>query len=94
MACKGVQITVGAGSPVQLNTIAGDSGSSTTGARCLVRNRHASITVALGGSDVTAAAGFALLAGEGVAIDLDVGEKLYGIAASSTVTVHVLEGGI
>lgn len=65
-----------------------------SGARVLVRNRHATVSVSLGGSTVTAAAGYELLAGEAVSLDVDSTEKLYAIAASGTVTVHVLEGGI
>lgn len=93
MAVKGSRISVTTGATL-VSTAAGATGEAMAGARVLVRNRHATVSVSLGGSTVTAAAGFELLAGEFVAIDLDAGEKLYAAAASGTVTVHVLEGGV
>jgi hypothetical protein len=49
-------------------------------------------SVFVGGSGVTAASGIPL--GGGISFDLDAGEALYGIVASGTVAVRVLEHGI
>ena len=51
-------------------------------------------TVYLGDADVTTSIGYPLAAGAHFAIDLDPAEALYGIVASGTVEVRVLEAGI
>lgn len=56
------------------------------------RNRG-SVSVFVGGADVTSAAGYEVEAGDVLAFDLDQGEDIYGITASSTAVMHVLEGG-
>jgi hypothetical protein len=68
---------------------------STAGARSLlVRNRGA-VAVYLGGSGVTTANGFQLDTGESVSVDiLGFGGGLYGIVASSTARVDVLQAGL
>lgn len=58
----------------------------------LVRNRG-SAAVYLGGSNVTTANGFQLDAGESVPMDIRSGDALYGVVASGTQTVHVLQVG-
>lgn len=51
-------------------------------------------TVYLGDDGVTTANGYPLAAGSHMSIDLDPSEALYGIVASGTVEVRVLEAGI
>ncbi len=52
-------------------------------------------TIDIGGPDVTANGGLAVLPGEySPAIQLEDGETLYAITATGTVTVHILEQGI
>lgn len=56
---------------------------------------NGSATVYLGDSDVTTATGFPLAAGSSMAFEFDVSkDALYGIVASGTVAVRVLETGI
>lgn len=66
---------------------------SNFGASILATNRHATVSVYLGPAGVTSS-GYELKAGESVATDLSPGEALYAIAASGTVTVHVLQTGV
>lgn len=87
MAARGIRVTV-ATSATKLN---GASSDSVAGQSFLVRNRGAA-SVFLGGSTVTTAAGYELLADESLA--LDVNEDVYGICASGTVECHVLETGV
>jgi hypothetical protein len=63
------------------------------GEQCMVRNRDTTNSVFLGGSDVTAAAGFEVLPGEAVPISLVAGDTLWGITASATVVCHVIQSG-
>ena len=58
----------------------------------LVRNRG-SVSVFLGGSAVTTANGFELGAGESVSMDLGTKDTLYGIVASGTARVDVVQIG-
>ena len=59
--------------------------------QALVKNHAGSATVDLGGSGVTAGAGFALDAGDSVWLDpVPLGGALYGVVASGTVVVSVL----
>jgi hypothetical protein len=88
MSIVGTQVPVGT-SPTALQAAPVDDGS---GVEIAVRNRSAAAaTVYLGAANVTTSTGFALEAGVGVGLHLDVGETLYGIVASGTVTVDVLE---
>jgi hypothetical protein len=49
--------------------------------------------VDLGGDDVSAGAGFEMLADEFVSVWVQPGEEIYGITASTQV-IHVLENGV
>lgn len=85
------------GARVTVNTTATrlDVGRGTGGGfgSVLVRNRG-SVSVDLGGSDVTTGNGFELEAGEAVTLDLATSDGgLYGIAASGTVRCDVLQVG-
>lgn len=90
MAAKGSRIAVGT-NPTRISTQPTDR---VGGSALLVRNAHASASVDLGGEDVATGEGFELAASESTAVDLDARESLYAVAASGTVTVHVLEVGI
>ncbi len=68
----------------------GDGGRDSS---ILATNRHATVSVYLGPSGVDST-GYEIKAGESVSIDLYPGESIYAVAASGTVTVHVLEVGI
>jgi hypothetical protein len=62
---------------------------------CLIQNLDPSITVYLGGAEVQAvgpAAGYPLLAGAAIGIDVLSSDKLYGIASSGSITVALLVG--
>lgn len=65
-----------------------------SGSSVLACNRHASVVSYVGPSDVTTSTGFKLGVGDSIAVDLAPGEALYGIVASGTGTVHVLEAGV
>ena len=59
-----------------------------------VQNPSASTTVYLGGEGVTTTDyGYALGGGTSFSIELQTGEKLYAVVASSTQTVNVLRQG-
>lgn len=64
------------------------------GQRCMVRNRDASLSVFLGGADVTAAAGFEVLPGESVPVDLFTNDTLWAITASGSALCHVIQAGV
>lgn len=85
---KGDRVTV-ATTATRLDT---GAGSGMGHAAVLVRNRGA-VTVDLGGPGVTGGAGFGLDAGESVTLDSLAGDGLYGIVASGTCVVHVLQVG-
>jgi hypothetical protein len=59
---------------------------------CLIQNKG-SASVWLGNSTVTTANGFEFVAGAAATADLGSGDALYAVAASGTVSVHVLEIG-
>jgi len=56
-----------------------------------IRNKGAQ-TLYIGGSDVTVANGFPIEPGEAYPVDVNEGAILYGIVASGTASVKVLEG--
>lgn len=56
--------------------------------------RCATTDLYLGASDVTAATGYLLPAGDSFGVDLDAGEKLYAVVASGTAEAHVLRVSI
>lgn len=60
-----------------------------------VQNPSSSVTVYLGGEGVTTTSyGYALGVLSDMSIDLQDGEKLYAVVASSTLTVNVLRQGV
>lgn len=86
---KRVDVTI---SPTKLNSASSGSTDPTVGSSLLVR--AGSVSLFLGASNLTTATGFELLANEAVPIDLGKGEDIYGIVASGTSSVHVLEVGV
>lgn len=74
-------------------TAVNSSVPSTTGQKCMVRNRDLSASIFLGGANVTTATGFEVLAGEAVTVDLQPGDALFAIAATGSIVCHVLETG-
>ena len=69
--------------------------SGKDGQTILIQNPSASVVVYLGGEGVTTASyGYALGVVSDVSIDLQDGEKLYAVVASSTLTVNVLRQGV
>jgi len=65
------------------------------GQTVFVQNPSGSVVVYLGGAGVTTTSyGFALAINSDVSINLQTGEELYGVVASSTLTVNVLRQGV
>lgn len=67
----------------------GGSGG-TFGSSFLIRVPSGGVTLSVGASDVTTSAGFDVVSGEPLVVDLDPGETIYGIVATGTQAVHVL----
>lgn len=64
--------------------------ATSTGARVTIYVNSGAGTVYVGDSGVTTTTGLPVAAGEFFPIDLNAGEVLYGIVASSTSTVRVM----
>ncbi len=65
------------------------------GQTVLVQNPSGGTTVFLGGAGVTSASyGYQLVGGSAFAIDLQVGESLFAVVASSTQSVSVIRQGV
>lgn len=64
------------------------------GQHFMARNRHATLSLFVGGADVTASTGFEVLPSETFVADLGSGDGVYGITASGTVPVHVFQAGV
>ena len=88
MAIKSAVVSVTT-SATQLNAPDADSQA---GESVVIYNAGAS-SIFLGGSAVTAAAGFPLAAAATIAITLDGGENIYAITASGTISTNVLTQG-
>lgn len=76
-----------------------DADNSLYPGRSILVKNPGSVTVYLGGSDVTAdtvaaTGGYPLAPGESLPFDSPAGEVLYGIVAASTSTVNVLRRGL
>ena len=91
MALKSTHVTVGS-TATRLDQV---TGAGATESICVKNLSTAGAAVYIGGSDVTTSNGFALDPGESMSDDsLDLSEGLYGIVASGTIAVHVLEGNL
>lgn len=88
MAAVGSQVSVTTtATRLDTSTAAGMGRSS-----LMVRNMG-TVTIDLGGSTITAGTGFQLRAGESLSIDIASSDPIFGIVASGTATVHVLQVG-
>lgn len=86
MAIRANVVTVGT-SPTPLVTLQNSDGSDT-----LVRNTG-SVAVYIGAGNVTPTTGFPINAGEALTIDLGEGTVPYGVVATGTSTIAVLQVG-
>lgn len=90
MALEHAQVTVGTTATLLSAATAGRDGQSV-----LVQNPTGGVNVYIGGTGVTTSSyGYLLLAGSAFAIDLQAGEGLYGVVASSTQAVGVIRQGV
>lgn len=89
MAISHQRVSIGTSAIQVSSNYAGKDGQTV-----LVQNPSGGATVYLGGEGVTTTAyGFELAAGAAFAIEIQDGEKLYGVVASSTQTVNVIRQG-
>lgn len=97
MATQGLLVTVGTTATV-LSLTSGFSdliNYNQSGQSLSVQNPSSSVTVYLGGSNVTSSVyGYALLPGQTYTIDLRAGEHLYAAVASGTQQVNVIRTGV
>jgi hypothetical protein len=90
MALTHAQVSVGSTA-----TLLSATGAGRDGQTVLVQNPTNGQSVYIGGTGVTTASyGFLLLAGTAFAIDLQDGESIYGVVASSTQAVGVIRQGV
>jgi hypothetical protein len=76
-------------------TLLSTASAGRDGQTVLVQNPAGGADVKLGGAGVTTASyGYILVGGSAFAIDLQAGEGLYGVVASSTQTVSVIRQGV
>jgi hypothetical protein len=97
MAIQGLPITVGT-TATALSLTTGFSDLikyNQNGQSISVQNPSPSVTVYLGGSNVTSSSyGYALLPGQTYIVDLNSGEHLYAVVSSSTQQVNVVRVGV
>ena len=90
MALTHAQVSVGTTA-----TLLSATGAGRDGQTVLVQNPTTGQSVYIGGTGVTTASyGFLLLAGTAFAIELQDGEGIYGVVASSTQAVGVIRQGV
>lgn len=90
MALNHAQVTVGTTATLLSAATAGRDGQTV-----LVQNPTTGVNVYIGGEGVTTSSyGFLLQAGTAFAIDLQAGEGIYGVVASSTQAVGVIRQGV
>lgn len=97
MAIQGLQVTVGTTATLLSATSAfTDSVAyNQNGQSLLVQNPSTTVTVYLGGSNVTSSIyGYSLAPGATMSIDLSQSENLYAAVASGTQSVNVLRKGV
>ena len=89
MAISHQRVSIGTSATQISSDFAGKDGQTVS-----VQNPAGGATVYLGGEGVTTSAyGFALGVGTTFSIEMQDGEKLYGVVASSTQTVNVIRQG-
>lgn len=90
MAIESAQIAVSTTATELTNTAARISGDSTS----ILVQAPAGAVLYVGPAGVTTANGFPVPAGSSFSIDLEFGERLYGVLASGTATAFVLRQGV
>jgi hypothetical protein len=96
MALEGALVTVGT-TATRLSdvTFSDNINYNYRGQSILVQNPSTTITVYLGGTDVTSSVyGYRLLPNQSISIDLYPDEQLYAAVASSTQVVSVIRTGV
>lgn len=88
---QSAQQAVSTAAVVAQGTPAAGTGS-VPGSHVVLRPANGNIYV--GGSDVSSSNGFLVASGGILGVDLETGESLYAVAASGTVTVHILKSGV
>jgi len=89
MAISHERVSIGTTATQVSSDYAGKDGQTVS-----VQNPSGGATVYLGGTGVTTTSyGFALAGGTDFSVEMQDGEKLYGVVASSTQTVNVLRQG-
>ena len=89
MAISHQRVSIGTSATQISSDFAGKDGQTVS-----VQNPASGATVYLGGEGVTTSVyGFALSEGTTFSIEMQDGEKLYGVVASSTQTVNVIRQG-
>jgi hypothetical protein len=90
MALAHERVSVGTTATLLSSQFAGKDGQTVS-----VQNPSASVTVYIGGAGVTTTSyGYALGTLADMSVDLQNGEELYGVVASSTLTVNILRQGV
>jgi hypothetical protein len=89
MAISHERVSIGTTATQVSSNYAGKDGQTVS-----VQNPSGGATVYLGGTGVTTTSyGFALAGGTDFSVEMQDGEKLYGVVASSTQTVNVFRQG-
>jgi hypothetical protein len=90
MALEHAQVSVGTTATLLSSASAGRDGQTV-----LVQNPTSGVNVYVGGAGVTTSSyGYLLQAGSAFAIDLQGGESIYAVVASSTQAVGVIRQGV
>lgn len=95
MAINGTSITVGTTATLLIPTsFTNQINYNQRGMSLLIQNTS-SVTVYIGGSDVTSSVyGYALAPDQSLSVDLDTDEQIYAAVASATQTIRVLRQGV
>ena len=96
MAIQGLRVTVSTTATLLTSTTPSDSVFyNQKGQTVLVQNPSSTVTVYVGGSDVTSSIyGYSLAPLDILSIDIDSGEGLYAAVATNTQQVNVLRKGV
>jgi hypothetical protein len=90
MALQHAQVSVGTTATLLSAAVAGRDGQT-----LLVQNPSGGVNVFIGGAGVTTSSyGYLLTGGSAFAIDLQAGEGIYGVVASSTQALGVIRQGV
>lgn len=89
MALQTAQVAVGT-TAVELTGVTTDRRADSS----IAVQAPAAATMYIGAAGVTASTGWPIAAGQTLAVDLQSGERLYGVLASGTGTAYVLRTGV